>query len=377
MAKYPEHKLVAAGRYARGMARHQLGKFAEAVAISRPCWPRPDATPAEKSDARYVLGLCQVGLKQAGRGGRHLPGRCLQEDPKYAAADKVLYELAWALKSRTRRPRRPRPSPSWPSSAPTAPAPAESQFHVGEAAYKAGNFQAAAAAYAAAMDKAGKTELGEKAAHKLGWAYYRLDNAGRGPAGVRLPAGTWPHGPLAADAAFMEAECLFKQKKYPEALAAYEQVKDPSSKDFQALTLLHTARPWADRRPSRAERTQNWQKSLDLLDQLRQGVPRLALPARGALRARLGPAEPRQARRGPGRVRQVLAKTNGEAAARAQFMIGEIQFQQKKHAEAVKSFFRSSTDTAIRSGRPTPPTRPPAASRSSRRRPRPSSSTRS
>ena len=46
---------------------------------------------------------------------------------------------------------------------------------------------------------------------------------------------------MAADAAFMEAECLFKQKKYNEALAAYERVKDPSSKDFQVLTLLHGA----------------------------------------------------------------------------------------------------------------------------------------
>ena len=34
------------------------------------------------------------------------------------------------------------------------------------------------------------------------------------------------------------------------------------------------------------------------------------------------------------------ASVSGEAAARAQFMIGETQFQQKRHADAVKSFFR-------------------------------------
>jgi TolA-binding protein len=37
---------------------------------------------------------------------------------------------------------------------------------------------------------------------------------------------------------------------------------------------------------------------------------------------------------------QVIAKTDREAAARAQFMIGEIQFEQKKHREAIVSFFK-------------------------------------
>ena len=36
---------------------------------------------------------------------------------------------------------------------------------------------------------------------------------------------------------------------------------------------------------------------------------------------------------------QVIATSNGEAAARAQFMIGEIQFEQGKHADAIKSFY--------------------------------------
>ena len=39
---------------------------------------------------------------------------------------------------------------------------------------------------------------------------------------------------------------------------------------------------------------------------------------------------------------QVIAKTDREVAARAQFMIGEVQFQQKKHKEAVASFFKVS-----------------------------------
>ena len=36
---------------------------------------------------------------------------------------------------------------------------------------------------------------------------------------------------------------------------------------------------------------------------------------------------------------QSIAKGNAEPAARAQFMIGQIQFQRKKYAEAVQSFY--------------------------------------
>ena len=110
---------------------------------------------------------------------------------------------------------------------PASPRWAESQFHLGEAEYKAGKFAVAATAYAAAWNKAGKSELGEKAAHKLGLGLYRLDNFVEAQRTFRLQREGWPQGPLAADAAFMEAECLFQQKKYPEALAAYDQVKDP------------------------------------------------------------------------------------------------------------------------------------------------------
>ena len=36
----------------------------------------------------------------------------------------------------------------------------------------------------------------------------------------------------------------------------------------------------------------------------------------------------------------MIADTDGEAAARSQFAIGQIQFQQKKYVEAKKSFFK-------------------------------------
>jgi TolA-binding protein len=375
--KHPQAAWLSQGRYGRGMARHQLGKFAEAVADFQTVLAAPTVTQAEKSDARYILGLCQVGLKQPDQAVAVFQA-LLQEDPKYAAADKVLFELAWALKSLGKEAEATAALAQLVKEHPDSPHAAESRFYVGEAAYKAGNFQQAAAAYSAAIEKAGKTELGEKAAHKLGWAHYRLDNPADAHQAFAYQRANWPQGPWAADAAFMEAECLFKQKKYAEALAAYAQVKNPSSKDFQVLTLLHTAEALGQiKSQAEPERAKNWQKSVELLDRcVKEFADSAYLPdvmyERGWALQNLGKNE-----EALGEYAAVLAKTSGEAAARAQFMIGEIQFQQKKHAEAVKSFFLVLYGYAIRNGRPMPPTRPPAASRSSRKNPRPSSSTRS
>lgn len=194
---------------------------------------------------------------------------------------------------------------------------------MGEAAYKDGKFQAAATAYAAALEKAGKSDLGEKSAHKLGWAYYRLDSATEAQQAFSYQRAVWPKGPLAADAAFMEAECLFKQDKFSEALTAYERVKDTSSKDFQVLTLLHGAQAmdklaWAMLRPDQEnQRKETWQKGLTLLDRLvKENTDTAYLPEalyeRGWALQNLGRFD-----EALGEYQQVLAKSNAEPAARA------------------------------------------------------------
>jgi len=353
--KYPTSNLNVRGHYARGLARHQLGKFADAAADLQAVLSSGGIGQAERSDARYVLGLCQVGLKQPAEAAATFQA-LLKEDPKYTALDKVYYELAWALKQAGREKEADAAFATLIKECPDSPRVGESQFHVGEAAYKAGtqapldkkHFRDAATAYSAAMEKAGKSELGEKAAHKLGWAYYRLDNMAEAQQAFNHQRTTWPTGPLSADAAFMEAECLFKQKKYDEALAAFQRVKDPSSTDFQVLTLLHGAQSLAaravtmNRNDQEDDRRQAWQKDLARLDQLIKDFPDTsylaeALYERGWALQNLGRIDEAQAE-----YQKVLAKSaasNAEPAARAQFMIGEIQFQQKKYADAVTSFY--------------------------------------
>jgi len=191
-------------------------------------------------------------------------------------------------------------------------------------------YKKAAVAYYAAMNKAGKTKLGEEAAYKLGWAYYRQDDFPGAQKTFNYQRRTWPNGPLVSDGAFMEAECFFKQQKYDQALAAYELVESPANKEVEVLTLLHGAQA--------AGLLKQWERDLQLAGKCIQQFPDSpylpqALYEKGWAQQNLGRLEEATAT-----YTEVIAKSNKEPAAKAQFMIGEIQFQQRKHADAIISY---------------------------------------
>ncbi len=329
LEKYPQHALLPRARYARAMARYQLGKHALAVEDLKAVLPA--ASAAEKSDARFLLGLCQVDLKQHDAAAATFR-TLLDEDPKYSAADKARYQLAWALKLVGREADANRVFVELVNGHPESPLVAEAQHNVGEFAYKNKNYAAAARAYYAAVQRADGTPLGEKASHKLGWSYYHLGNHSNAQKTFAYQIKQYPDGPLAADAAFMEAECLFKQGMLAEALAAYERLKPLANKEYQALAFLHAGQA--------AAQMKDWGKSAQFLGKSTQQFP-------DAPTAPEAFYELAWAQQNLGKVpeaislyEQVIAKTDREVAARAQFMIGELHFQAKNHAEAVKSFFK-------------------------------------
>ena len=306
VGRYGDHTLTARGRYARGMARQQLSKYAAAMEDLR-VFLAAEGSPAEKAAARYVLGLCQAGLKQHAEAAATFQGLAA-ENPKSAIADKVLYELAWSLKQQGKEKEAAETFAHLAEQWPDSPLAAEARYHAGEFAYKSGQFKQAAVAYYGSLAKAGTTELGEKAAHKLGWSYFRGDDFANAQQTFSYQRATWPNGPLAADAAFMEGECLLKQKKFAEAMAAYGGVKQTASKDFQALALLHAGQA--------AAQLKQWDKSVELLTKCVEQFPAAAclpeaLYEEGWAKQNLGKLAEAVAL-----YQQVIAKTDREVAAR-------------------------------------------------------------
>jgi tol-pal system protein YbgF len=329
--EFPKHPLAAQARYTRGMARYQQANYAPAVEDLQ-AMLKADPQAPEQADARYVLGLSQMGLKQFDAAQATFQ-TLLDQKPPYSGADNVLYQLAWAQKLSGDEEQAAKTFAELAQKHAESPRVAEALYHVGEAAYKNKDYDKAVESYYAVIQKAGKSELGEKAGHKLAWTYYHQGDFQRAQQTFHFQQTTYPHGPLAADAELMVAECLFKQNKYQEALDAFEKLKRPATPDLQALALLHAGQA--------AGQLKQWDKSLELLIRCIKEFPDSphmpeALYEQGWTQQNLDKRAEALAL-----YQQVIAKApNREVAARAQFMIGEIEFSEKNHAEAVNSFFK-------------------------------------
>jgi TolA-binding protein len=329
----PQHELVPRARYGRALCRHQLKQYAAAVEDLQTVLAA-GGTP-ERADAQYLLGLCQSAESKPAEAVATFRS-LLSEQPKYAGADKTLYELAWALKAENKDTEAAEAFKRLAQEHPQSTLAAESAYHVGEAAYAKGDWQPAAAAYQQALAQAqaagGKSPVGEQAAHKLAWTYYRQDDLNRAADEFHKQRAAWPSGPLADDARFMQGEILFKQEKYAEALAAFGEIKQPSNPEFLTLSLLHAGQA--------AGKLKQWDESLKLLGRCLDQAPNSpylpeALYEQGWAQQNLGQLDAALAS-----YEAVTAKTDREVAARARFMIGEIQFDKKDHKEAVRNFFK-------------------------------------
>lgn len=330
MEKHPNDKLIPRARYGRGMARQQLQKYAPALQDVQALLAA-DPSPSEKSRARHILGLCEKGLKQFDKAVVTFQ-ELLQEDPGYADKVNVYFELGWAQKSLKKEAEAEATFAKLAEEFPDHSLAADSQYLVGDYAYDQKDYQKAALVYYAAMNKAGNTKLGEEAAYKLGLCYYLQDDLTRAQQMFNYQQVTWPEGPLVSDGAYMEGECLLKQKKYPEALAAYEKVKNPTNEDVKVLTLLHSA--------DAAGLSGQWDKSLELATGCVAQFPNSPHSAQALYQQGWAQQNLDKLTEALAIYEQVIAKSNEEPAARAQFMIGEIQFKQQKYAEAIKSYYK-------------------------------------
>ncbi len=328
--RHPDHGLKARAHYGRGMARQQLGEYA-AAAEDLTTALAGDLSATERSDARYVLGLAKAGLGEYAEAAAAFTA-LLEDDVEYGAADRVLYELAWAQKAAGRDAEAAQTFTRLAREHEESALAAEAWYHVAEDAYDREDYRRSAVGYHRAMQRAGQDELAERATHKLGWAYYHQGDFERAQQTFHFQRATYPQGPLAADALFMQAECLFQQQRYAEALAIYEQVQEASTDEFRVLALLHGGQA--------AAQLEQWEESLDLLTRASASFPESpylpeVLYEQGWALHRLGRTDEALAA-----YREVIAQTGREVAARAQFMIGELLFENQDYAEAVKAFFQ-------------------------------------
>lgn len=333
LADHSQHALAADAQFARGMSRRLEGQAAAAVADIQ-AYLKTNPPLPQQSDARLELGLAQVAAQDYAAARKALES-ILAENPKYASIDRVMYELAWAMKSDDKADDAIAMFGKLAASHPESEHAAEAFHHVGEYQYQKGAYLESLKSYGEAKRAGRPAEIAEKATHKLGWACYQLKRYDEALKEFDEQLANFSDGALATDGAFMKGECLFKLEKYDEALAAYEGTRDAIQSEkvadvVKVLLQLHAGQS--------AAQLNKWQKSLDWLATIPDQFPDSqfvaeALFERGRARQNLDQLDESMAD-----YEKAATKSRGGVGARSRFMLGEVRFAQKEFDLASKEF---------------------------------------
>jgi TolA-binding protein len=333
LAKYATHQLAAETLFARAMSRRNEGNFPGAIEDAA-AFLKTNPPAEQAADALYEKGLAEVGLKKNDAAAATFE-EVLKVNPKYAGTDKVLYELGWAMKAQNKPAEGLAYFARLANEHPDSPLAAESLFHVGEDQYDKKQYAEAIKVYTAAKAKNAGGELGEKATYKLGWANFQLKQYEPAYKEFDEQLAKYAGGPLANDARFMRAECLFRQEKYKEAWPLYQDaIKNKASTPaMEVLTLLHGGQS--------ASQLKQYKDALPLLASIPEKFPDTPYLAEAIY-------ESGWAQQNLGKVAEAqkdylsaAEKSRTEVGCRARFMLGELLFEQKNHAEAIKEFQRA------------------------------------
>ena len=331
LEKFRNSEVAPKGYYVRAMANYQIGEL-QSVLNDVQAYLLTNPKLNDAQDAKYVKGLALAGLGKFDDAASEYKA-ILQAVPNYEAADKVAYELAWAHVELGRQADSIAAFENLASQYPSSPLVAESLFRVGESWYESGDFAKAAPAYKAAYDKAGKTEIGENALHKLAWSHLKAEQFPQAGDGFAQQLEAFPNGELSSDATFLQGECWFKQKKWEAALPWYEKVIATQNPQYYALSLFRTGECQG--------KLEAWKKSQQIHEKVLADFPDFELRAEARYGVGWALQQQGQLAEAIKQYELVTEETQTETAAKARFMIGECCFAKKEHKEATRHFLKA------------------------------------
>ncbi len=344
VAKHPDSTAAASGLLARADARQRAGDYTGGLADCQRLLGEGDLAKkldaAAVAEARFLQALCLAGSEKDAQAAATFT-KLLAERPDFPAADRATLELGLALARSGKQEEAAAAFTNLVKRFPDSTYAADAWLELAERRWAAEDWAAAAEAYRAAIAAAGSepdlVALVEQARHKLGWTHVMRDEDAAAAEAFAAQLAATPAGPLAADAAALLGDALVSLGKPAEAAKAFSRaVADPeqlSSDALRGLAFVRAAECAAAR--------EAWDESLALAEQLLTIDP----DSPRAAEARYAAA---WARHNLGRLDEALAAyatiaagPRTELAARAQLMAGEVLFEQKRHKEAIKAFFKA------------------------------------
>ncbi|MCP3690806.1 MAG: tetratricopeptide repeat protein [Planctomycetaceae bacterium] len=339
LAATPAAPLINQARYLRGLTHQRLNQFPPAIAdfqVYIAAKPMGEAL----WDAKYALALCHVGAKQLDPAIATL--KELQTgQPKYKFADKVLYELAHAQLGKTLPADAATTFRQLAETHKESPLAAESWFHVGQhqasvaadakdAAPKTAALTSSDQAFTAAIASKPTPELHEKLLYRLADVRFQASNY---PGAGQLLAAQitmFPNGELIDPARFLAAECYFQQDDFTKALPLYTMVASRKVERYHAQALYRAG--------TCAANLKQWDPSRTHFASLLTTFPKFEQ----AHEARYGQAWAHQQLKQFPQARTlyelITRETETITAAKARFMVGELDFGDAKYESAIEHF---------------------------------------
>jgi len=338
LAGKPQPEMAARGHYVRGLAYQAMEKFEPAIGDFK-AFLSVMPNDADAFTAEYTIALCQVGMGKPDDAAATLE-KLRSDKPDHPDADKALYELGHIYHRQNRAEDSLRLFRTLAEKHPDSPSAAEAWFHVGshhEAQARSATSEdarktaaaAAAAAYAAGLAKVDDGPLHEKLQYKLGDMRFRQEQYGEAAEALLEQVDKHPDGELAGPGRFLAALSLYRKNEYERALPLFAQVARDKAPDYTDEALYHAG--------ASAAAIDKWRDSERCYDALIQNFPEFDRIEDA--RYGLGRALQMQDKQEEAvKVFQAVAKGDGEPAAKARFMLGEIAFGQDRYEDAIDHF---------------------------------------
>ncbi len=328
---FPKSEVVPRALYARALAERKLKREAEAIQdIQAFLESKPKGQ--EAADARLVLGLCQASTGRIDDAAKTLTD-LVNDQPNDPRIDQVRYELAFIQEKRKHETEAAEIFRRIAATSPTSPLAAEALFRAAEIDYAAHRFAEAGATFQDALAKSPAPALKEMILNRIGWSAYQRGDYQAAAQGFDRQVSDFPAGSLLADGLYMAAESNFRAAQWRPAHDRYLKASRTGTPADQARALYRAGEC--------AGKLKDWSASASLEEELLARFP--DFDRRADARYGLGVALQNLDRLNDAiaAYERVVKETETETAAKAQFMIGECLFAQKKHEEAAAAFLKA------------------------------------
>ena len=335
----PEPGLLNQTHYLRGLVYQRLNKFPEGVKDFQTFLA---SKPTDESlwDAKYALALCHIGAKQPD------PAIVVLKElqagqPTYQYADKVLYELGHAQSNKMLLAESAATFKKLAETHKTSPLAAESWFHVGQyhatlaskeadAAKQTPQWTLADQALTAGLAAKPADELHEKLLYKLGDVRFQMKNF---PAAVQIlqqQIAKFSTGTLIDPARFLAAECFFQQDDFTQALPLFAMVATRKVEVYHSQALYRAG--------TCAANLKQWEPSRQHFAALLQQFPKFEQVHEARYGLGWSHQQLKQIPQARALYEQITRETETVTAAKARFMIGELDFSDQKYESAIEQF---------------------------------------